>query len=157
MTRTFPLRGRAGFTLTEMLVVVVIMTIMAALAGPRMAHWLRTLSSRTTADQVAADLSLARIQAVRNGRTASLRITNDHTYTITLDSLGTQGVSVIKTVDVSRYEVGTVLAPTSGRISFDSRGILRSALTSTDSVRITRGSSSRVVKITTVGRILRAD
>lgn len=155
MTRIFasPDRRR-GFSLTELMVVVVIMGLMAAMAGPRMLRWVQTIGQRGAFNQLMSDLSLARIQAVRQGTTVSLRIIDNDTYQVTVDNAAGNAARVLKRVDLQQTYRGTTLNPTTGRIAFDSRGVLRPNPVSTiTQVTLTRGSISRQLQVTGVGRI----
>lgn len=57
-----------GFSLVEIMIVLVIMTLVLGLAGPRVAKDMAVLHLRTTAKQFAASLRWARSQAVTTGR-----------------------------------------------------------------------------------------
>ena len=59
----------SGFTLLELLVVLVIISIAAAFVGPRMAGSMSTLTLKTAAKKVAASLRYARSQATSESRT----------------------------------------------------------------------------------------
>ena len=62
-------RREAGFTLTELMVVVAIMGLITALAAPSMADMVRNQRLRTASFDVFAALNLARSEAIkRNGR-----------------------------------------------------------------------------------------
>jgi type II secretion system protein H len=157
MTRIFasPDRRR-GFSLTELMVVVVIMGLMAAMAGPRMLRWVQTIGQRGAFNQLMSDLSLARIQAVRQGTTVSLRIIDNDSYQVTVDNAAGNAARVLKRVDLQQTYRGTTLNPTTGRLAFDSRGVLRPNPVSTiTQVTLTRGSISKQLQVTGVGRIER--
>jgi len=62
------LAGQRGFTLTEILIVLVIMSLMLAFAAPRFAKDLLGLSLETTAKKAAGALRYARSQALYTGR-----------------------------------------------------------------------------------------
>ena len=154
MTRTRLPQGRRGFTLTELLVVVLIMALMAAMAGPRMMRWVQTIGQRGAYNQLASDLALARIQAVRQGTTVSLRIIDNDTYQVTVDNAAGAAQDTIKQVELSHLYRGTTLNPAAGRIAFDSRGVTRPNPVSTiNQVTLTRGPVSKQLRVTGVGRI----
>ncbi len=155
MTRTSATPDRRrGFTLTELLVVVVIMALMAAMAGPRMLRWVQTIGQRGAFNQLMSDLSLARIQAVRQGTTVSLRIIDNDTYQVTVDNAAGGAARVLKTVDLQQTYRGTRLNPETGRIAFDSRGVLRpNPVSTTTAITLTRGTISKRLRVTGVGRI----
>lgn len=60
--------GSRGFSLIELMIVLVIMGFMLAFAGPRVAKGLRGLSLKTTVKKVSGALRYARSRAVNTGR-----------------------------------------------------------------------------------------
>ena len=146
--------GRRGFTLPELMVVVTIMALMAAMAGPRMVRWVQTIGQRGAFNQLMSDLALARIQAVRQGTTVSLRVLDSDSYQVTVDDAAGGAGRVIKQVNLSQMQQGASLDPESGRIAFDSRGVLRPSPVSTiTQITLTRGPVSKRLRVTGVGRI----
>lgn len=144
--------SRAGFTLPELVVIVAIIGIMAAMAGPRMVRWVQSIGTRTAANQLVADISVARLQAVREGRTASLRIEGTSGYRITVDNADGTVAAEIKRVDLENHQKNARLSRT-GRIGFDSRGLVTTG--SLSGVAITRGASRDSIEILGVGRVQR--
>jgi prepilin-type N-terminal cleavage/methylation domain-containing protein len=67
-----PRSGRAGWSLHEMAVVLVIVGIMAAIAVPRMNRMVAAARVRGAANRVAADLAWTRQMAARTGRRARM-------------------------------------------------------------------------------------
>jgi len=59
---------KKGFTLLELLIVLVIISIMAAFVGPRVAGSMSTLTLKTAAKKVASSLRYARSQATSESR-----------------------------------------------------------------------------------------
>jgi prepilin-type N-terminal cleavage/methylation domain-containing protein len=57
-------RGTGGFSLVELLTVVAIIAIMAAVAGPAIANFIRTYRIKAAMQQVASDISAARLKAI---------------------------------------------------------------------------------------------
>lgn len=146
---------RAGFSLPEILAVVSIMGIMAAMAGPRMVRWVQTIGSNTAVNMLASDIAMARVQAVREGRMASLRVLSDTVYQVTLDDANGNAVETIKEVDVTNHQSTARLSRT-GRIPFDSRGLLSS--TGPDLITglsIGLGTQTDSLIVTGVGRVQR--
>ena len=125
------------------LVVVVIVGLMAAMAGPRMMRWVQTIGQRGATNQLAGDLAYARIQAVRQGATVSVRIDDADTYRVTVDDANGNVVRTLRTVNLANFSRGASLSPTTGRIAFDSRGVLRPVSDISD-ITLTRGYVSRV-------------
>jgi prepilin-type N-terminal cleavage/methylation domain-containing protein len=160
MTRTHTerFRRRGGFTLSELMMVVLIIGLMAAMAGPRMMRWVQTIGQRGATNQLAGDLAYSRIQAVRQGATVSFRIDDADTYRVTVDDGNGNVVRTLRTVNLQQVYRGATLNPTSGRIAFDSRGVLRANPVSTmDQITLTRGSVRKRVNVSGVGRIEVAD
>lgn len=65
-------KGNAGFSLPEMILVVVIMGVLLAIAMPRMAPFAAVVRTRGAANRVAADLAYTRQLAARTGHRARL-------------------------------------------------------------------------------------
>lgn len=65
-------KGNAGFTLHEMMMVVVILGIGAAIVAPRMEAWAAVARTRGAANRLAADLAYTRQLASRTGQRARL-------------------------------------------------------------------------------------
>ncbi|HEX6367991.1 MAG TPA: GspH/FimT family pseudopilin [Longimicrobium sp.] len=153
MNRAHLLRHRSGgYTLVELLTVIVIAGIIASIAVPRMSNFIRHLSSRSAMSQVVSDLTLARTQAVREGRTVSFRVITAGSYQVTLDQ-GANPIRTIKTVDISGSQKNVSLSPTGTSISFDPRGMLRPG--SAAQLVVTRGGLTDSVSVSAVGRVYR--
>jgi Tfp pilus assembly protein FimT len=119
-----------------------------------MARWVQTIGQRGAFNQLISDLSLARIQAVRQGTTVSLNVIDANSYNVTVDAFGANPVRVLKRVDLDQTYPGTTLNPASGRIAFDSRGTLRATPVSTiTQVTLARGSVTKRLTVTGVGKI----
>lgn len=64
--------GEKGFSLLELIVVLAILGLVAAIGTPNVVSWLARLRSRATADVVVSTLQSARLQAI--ARNARLRV-----------------------------------------------------------------------------------
>lgn len=65
--RTHPTRSRAGFTLVEIMVVVALIGVLAAVSGPQISGFFDNLRLKAGARAAADALRLARIEAIRTG------------------------------------------------------------------------------------------
>ena len=141
--------------MAEMLVVLVIAAIAAAMAVPRLRGVTRVASVQGALNRVANDIAYTRIRAIRNGQRAQLLIAADgKSYTVTIDPNGGNNAKLDKTVKLSLDYPDLTLAPTSGKISFDSRGILVTPGSAT-AVSATRQGRTDSVTISLVGRVYR--
>jgi prepilin-type N-terminal cleavage/methylation domain-containing protein len=148
-------RGRRGFSLIELMIVLVILGLILGLGMPRFTSYFRNLTSRSMTAQVVADLSLARTQAAREGAGVSFRVQSASRYTVTLDAPNGDVVRTIKTVNVSGPQRQSVsLAPLDARVAFDSRGMLRPQ--SANQIWVQQGGQIDSVNVSLVGRVYRA-
>jgi type IV fimbrial biogenesis protein FimT len=149
-----PLRpgNRSGYSLVELLIVLMIAALVLALATPKMVSFTRYLTSRSATSQVVGDLALARSTAVRNGRSASLRIASASAYSVTLDADNGSVMRTVKSVTIDGAARGVSLGTVGTQITFDSRGMRRNT---TQSLIVTRTGGADTVTVTIVGRVYR--
>jgi Tfp pilus assembly protein FimT len=132
--------------------VIILAALISAMVVPRLYGFMRQLSARSAASQVVADLSLARTQAVREGRTVSLRVTGASTYKVTVDN-GATILRTVKTVDVRGAQRAVTISPSTARVIFDSRGMLLPG--SSSQLLVSRTGRIDTVSVSAVGRVYR--
>jgi type IV fimbrial biogenesis protein FimT len=71
-----PLRNQAGFTVTELMVVVAIVGIIAAIAAPDMAEMIRRQRVKTASFDIFAGLTMARSEAIKRNMTVQVTPNN---------------------------------------------------------------------------------
>ena len=146
-----PSRRRGGFSLAELLVVLVIIGIALAMAVPRMQGVLHKSAVQGALNRVASDVTLTRLRAVRTANRAALVVNAAGTgYTVLVDSSGT--AIPYKTVSFVTDYTGLVLSPVNDTVTFDSRGLL---VGGTGTIRATRQGVADSLTISGVGRVYR--
>jgi|GEM_PF-2953594 len=158
------MRGRGGFSLPEMMTVLVIFGIMAMLAMPRWEGVLAHIRTRGAASRVATDLAFTRQLAARSGRGARLEIeasrdcpapsprgASGHRYRIMIT-----GVDSVATMVDLRLDAGPVCLTSnqSGRVVFNSSGLTAGFNNRTLSVQQGKHAPT-LLTVSAVGRVRR--
>lgn len=151
-----PFRDRAGFTLVELLVVLILIGIATSLAAPRLDAMLSVDRVRGATSQLAADVAQARMTAIHRAQPVRVVLSGGSTYTI---DAGTAGGTwqTLRTVDLAGDYVGVSAAGVGGNaIEFDSRGIRTNS--NPYWLRVTgRNSMADSIKVNILGSVERAD
>ena len=113
---------RAGFTLIEMMVVVAMISIMVAIAAPRVRTIRDRSNLRAARDEVATALSVARSAAVQKGTVATFIVRHDTVRVALNKGLG-QVMLPPRALDVL-YGVELKPADADTAMTFDSRGFV---------------------------------
>ena len=147
----------AGFTLIELIAVLILLGIGAAMAAPRVNRMAMGTKTEGAASRLSADLAYARILAVRWGRPASVRFsTTGSEYTVTVDTAGSASANYVhvKTVDIAREYAGVRLGSPAARVSFNSRGMVAYG---DGTFTATGGSDADTLHLYPTGRTYRED
>lgn len=116
---------RRGFTLLEVIIVLALLAVVAAMGAPKLSAELRRRTTQTAIDQLATAHSLARATAIRYGRVAQLHIDASNTkFWVDVDT-SANGIGQRATVWYARNLAQSGLVMTSNRslLCFDSRGL----------------------------------
>lgn len=115
--------GAAGYSMIELLTVLVIIGIGASVATPAIASYIDQARSQRALDRLVVDVSYARMMAVEDGRKSAIRVQADGTYTI--ETLAPGGAwTPIRTVRLGDDYPGIVLSGTVSALEFSSRGLV---------------------------------
>jgi prepilin-type N-terminal cleavage/methylation domain-containing protein len=143
------MRIRHGFTVIELLAVLVMGTILLATAAPAVSRSLTQTRVQRAAAVIAADLQLAHTLAAR--QRAPVRITVQSTERIVRVHRGTLPDTVFserRLDETSEYSLGELVA-SSSTITVFPNGMASGPLTLT----LQAGGSTRVVSMTRVGQV----
>lgn len=150
-------RDRRGFTLVELLVVLALAALIAALAVPLFGRYSATLKGQAAAGHLAADLQLARTWAARRGTQVAVRLAPTGYTIVELGSGGSQ--AIVKAVDWAREFPGVALEPPPGvaEVRFDSRGLVVPTAAGTGVLVFTvrHAAGTEEVTLTPLGRVSR--
>ena len=148
--------ARSGFTLTEILIVMVLISIMVTAIGPRMSGYRERLNIGAARSQVETAVTTARAAAIQKGFPARLRIVNNQMSVVaTMNSAG-QTIVILGPVMFSST-LGVSVQPRAAAdslITFDSRGLASPRLAATGRFRITGATTSDSVCLTIMGALL---
>lgn len=153
---TTPMKTRqrelGGFSMIELMTVLVLIGIGASMVGPSFGTYMERSQTRRALDRVVGDVTYARMQAVQQGRRTAVNFQSDGSYTI--DALATDGNwSTIRTIRL-RDDYGGVTVSGATTLEFDSRGLLGNH-SSEAFVVVGRNAIQDTVFISTVGRLYR--
>lgn len=144
--------GRSGYSLTELLVVVMLIGIAASIMAPSFNRAVRSYRADAAEARLSGDLALARMTAVRRGRPASLVRVSSTQYRVIVERTPVQ---VLKTVFVSQEWPGFTIAASRDTIRFNSRGLVMGGQEAT--VTVSGPGASGRVTVSPVGRVYRGN
>lgn len=152
-----PPQRSQGYSLIELLVVLVLVSIITALAVPSMTGVLQSHHSRTTLDQLAGDIHFARLQAMRSGARVEIAFSWDSRRRCILhyEVREVDGGVALRSVDVASGLVGGCLSMNNARqpLVFNSRGLPFGVMARR--IVAESGRSADTLVMSQLGRILR--
>ena len=131
-------KNRTGFTLIELMIVIVLIGTLLALSMPKLNKVDAQAGSRSAAQTIAAQLATARQAAIATGYAARLTLNANKITVQTSDSLGTY-TTLGKTIRLSELGV-TVTGTPASSVEFDPRGFATS-LTGTQRFIVDAGTT----------------
>ena len=128
----------SGFTITELMVTIAVVAILASLAIPNFIAWLPNYRLRSGAEEIQSTLQFARITAIKRNATATVAfdIANE-TYRASVGGQAIRGGRMPAGIDINSAFGGT-------SVQFDSRGIASAAGTAVVRNNLGRSRTIRV-------------
>jgi len=134
-----------GFTLIEVMIVIVIIAIMTGVAVPAFSDWRQSQALRSASQSLLSHMKQARVLAISENRNVSISFTST-SYTFDADTTGTCGPCKAQMIPLGQFSGSLSLTPTTTR-TFSSRGTSNSG-----SVTLTVGSRSQNIVLNVIGR-----
>lgn len=152
---TNALRSRAGFTVLEILIVMIIIGVVAAVAIPRLRGSREQLGVRSSRAAVTTLVAKARGSAVQRGCPATLHLRSPGRVWVTVCRLRAVGgtLDTVGTIEDLAVRYDITMASTVDSVRFDPRGI--NAMMVPVTVRFTAGTISDSVRVNAVGKVVR--
>ena len=128
----------SGFTITELMVTIAVIAILASLAIPNFIAWLPNYRLRSGAEEIQSTLQFARITAIKRNATATVAfdIANE-TYRASVGGEAIRGGRMPAGIDINSAFGGT-------SVQFDSRGVASAAGTAVVRNNLGRSRTIRV-------------
>lgn len=144
-----PAGHAAGFSLPELLAVMVIIIILASLSFPRIDSWMTNMRVSGLRTEIVAELSNARMEAVRSGSSVRFEIAADGRSYRVFRTPATASSDTFKRFNLGTAYVGVTLAPANGAIVFNSRGMASTS----GAVRVVKSTRTDTITVSAIGRI----
>lgn len=145
--------SKRGFSLIEMLVVVILIGIIASMGLPRLRRALEKQNIRSAKALLATLVATARGVAVQRGCSATLNMTSDSVWVTSCGVNPPAAVVAVGTKKLVGGEFNVTLAPTSAAIVYDPRGL--ATVFQSTTVRIIGPRYQDSVVINQVGKVTR--
>jgi type IV fimbrial biogenesis protein FimT len=152
--------GTAGFTLVELLTVLVVLGVLTSIAGPRLGSVIRGNRVEGVMNQLNADVAYTRILAVRSGRSAALCFdtADRRIYTVVTGTCAAP-VATHKRQDLRSHAVGVTVTVAQGastltQVGFNSRGMVAGAAAAVTLTAAQQGKTA-AVELSPLGRTTR--
>lgn len=153
------LRREDGYSLIELLTVLVLIAVLTSMAGPAMGRYVQQNKTRRALDLIAMDLAYARLVAVERSQRTWLRVQANGNYTV--DTLAANGIDPVpvKRVNLSNDIIGLTVAEGSAtQFEFSSRGMVVNYGSETFGgvLKLTAGVARDSLFVSPAGRVYRA-
>ena len=142
---------RAGFSLIEMLIVVVMIGLMTLIALPRLADTFAQSNLSSARAKIISLFSVARATASGSSRTTVLRLSGNKIYVVASKLNGGVGVDTVTPVENINTEYGVTATVSPDSILLDQSGLGRNGLT----IILSKSGRADTVTISQYGQILK--
>jgi prepilin-type N-terminal cleavage/methylation domain-containing protein len=143
---------RRGFTLTEMLIVIVVMSLLALFTIPRFEGLYEANRIASARQDITTAIATARAAAIQKGRTSTLTLAANQ-LSVTVTNAGGTQTTVIPRIPLDTL-YGVRVTFSNSPLTFDVRGFVSPTLPSRGIFNLQGLSRSDSVCITVIGQII---
>ena len=144
---------RKGFTTIELIIVIILIGVIAAIGFPRLRDGLEKQNVRSAKALIATMVATARGAAIQRGCAATLNMTVDSAW-VTACGVNPPAANVqVGTKKLIGDDFGVTLGPSAGTVVYDPRGI--ATVFQTTTVRVIGPHNTDSVVINQVGKVTR--
>jgi prepilin-type N-terminal cleavage/methylation domain-containing protein len=144
--------NRRGFTLIEILIVVVLLGLIIGVTGPRLRTALLRQNVRSARDALVNMHSAARASAIQRGRYTALSIVGDTALVVAQHPVTAAFDTIVNPTNL-RSRFGVTVTTTNNWLVFDPRGM--STTWGTTRIVVQRGPFQDDIEINPLGRVVR--
>lgn len=138
-------KAQSGFSLLEMMIVIIIVGVLAAIGIPSFSSWKEKQAVSNATNALLSHMKQARNLALAENR--SVRITfSSSAYTFDADTTGSCGPCRDEAIGYSQFSSNLAISPTTVR-TFTSRGTVNSG-----TITLTASGQSKSIIINVIGR-----
>lgn len=142
-----------GFSMIELLTVLVVIGIGSSMAAPALTQYVHESRTQGALDKLVADVSYARLLAIRQGKPSAVRLSSDGSYRI--ETRSTAGVwTPVQTVRLRDNYRGVSISGSTMSLEFSSRGLVTN-LGSDVSLKLSTPHAADSVYVSPAGRVYR--
>lgn len=141
------MRSQRGYSLVEMLVVIAIAAIGAAIAGPNLGALRAEYQLTGSASQLAADLSQARMRAVSQNIWVKVATTDSTTYHSESSPDNATFTDIAGTV--VKLPLGMSATIPNGFVVFDRQGLANA----NTQIQLVNGAGTKTITVNRIGRV----
>ena len=142
---------RAGFSLIEMLIVVVVIGLMTLIALPRLADAFAQNNLNSVRAKVISLYSVARATSSGSSRTTVLRLSGNKVYVVASKLNVAAGVDTVTPVENIYTQYGVTVTPSTDSILLDQSGLGRNG----SIIILSKSGRADTVTISQYGQILK--
>ena len=135
---------QSGFTLIELIVIIAIVGVFAAIAVPNFLSYMPKYRLNGAARQVMGDLMAARMKAVKENTTVTVAWVSNRKYSISTEE---------KTINYRDVTIGSVSDGSFSTDKFSNISFLSRGTSNTGSIGLTNSTDSKKVTVAITGRV----